>query len=345
MREYHLAWWNAENLYDVMPWDERARKVKNIGGLKNKLKSWDDAALEKKLGQLMAIIGEMNNSTGPDILGVCEIENESVLLKLVDKLKTGSLSNRGYDVVHHDSPDPRGIDIAFIYDKDLFEPHAKDPTASAGSEDRRHWFTHEIVKRYPTRDIFQVNFHPKGKPNRPFILVGNHWPARMGGVYETEPYRIIAAETLSYFNLRIQQEYGKNIPILVMGDFNDIPGSRSMTDYALSTRSKNLVTNARKPRLLNLMWPLMDQGYGTFWYDGPLFFDQFLISKGYLVKKRTFSIVEGSVEVIHPEKMWEKPPPKGEYPQPRAFDWKPRNPLGYSDHFPIALKMKDEDSS
>lgn len=344
MSEYYVAWWNVENLYDVMPWDERARKVKNIGGLKTKLKDWDNGTLDKKLGRLAEIIKEMNNSVGPDILGVCEIENDTVLHKLVNKIKTGNLVNRNYDVVHHDSPDPRGIDVAFIYDKDLFGFYIKDPSAPAGSDDRKYWFSYEVIKRYPTRDIFQVNFHPKVKPNRPFILVGNHWPARIGGVYETEPYRIIAAETLSYFNLRIQQAYGNRIPILVMGDFNDGPDSRSITNYALSNRNKDKVTNAKKPSLFNLMWPLMGNGYGTFWYDGPLFFDQFLISKGFIVKERTFSIVKDSVEVIHPTKMWEKPPPEGEYPRPREFGWKPRNPLGYSDHFPIALRIQESDS-
>lgn len=344
MSEYYVSWWNVENLYDVMPWDDRARKVKNIGGLKTKLKDWNDTTLDKKLGQLAEIIKEMNNNKGPDIFGVCEIENENVLKKLVDKIKTENLASRNYDVVHHDSPDPRGIDVAFVFDKDLFDFYVKDPDAPEGSDDRRYWFTYEVIKRYPTRDIFQVNFHPTDKPEKPIILVGNHWPSRMGGVYETEPYRILAAETLSYFNLRIQQEYGEGVPLIIIGDFNDVPGSRSMTDYALGSNNIDLVINARKPRLFNLMWPLMGNGYGTFWYDSPFFFDQFLVSKGFLVKERTFSIVEDSIEVIHPIKMWEKPPPKGEYPRPREFGWKPRDPLGYSDHFPIALKIKETES-
>jgi len=344
LSEYYVAWWNVENLYDVKPWDERARKVKNVQDLETKLKDWDDVTLEKKLGQLAEIIKEMNNCMGPDVIGVCEIENENVLRKLLKTIKTGNLANRNYDVVHHDSPDPRGIDVAFIYDKNLFGFYVKDPNAPEGSDDGRYWFSYEVIKRYPTRDIFQVNFHPKEKTDRPFILVGNHWPSRMGGVYETEPYRIIAAETLSYFNLRIQQEYGDEIPILVMGDFNDDPSSRSMTDYALSNRNEDVVMNAEKPSLFNLMWPLMGNGYGTFWYNGPLFFDQFLVSKGFLAKEGTFSIVKDSVEVVHHTKMWEKSPPKGKYPQPREFGWKPRDPLGYSDHFPIALKIKDNDS-
>jgi len=342
LREYYVAWWNVENLYDVMLWDERARKVKNLKDLEKNLKDWDDATLEKKLGQLAEIIKEMNNGRGPDILGVCEIENENVLRKLIDKIKSGNPASRNYDVVHHDCRDLRGIDVAFIYDKDLFGFYVKDPNAQEGSDDRRYWFSHEVIKRSPTRDILQLNLHPKEEPTKPLIVVGNHWPSRLGGVYETEPYRIMAAETLSYFNLRIQQVYGSRTPILVMGDFNDDPGNRSVTQYALSNRNEDVVVNARTPSLFNLMWPLMDGGYGTFWFDEPFFFDQFLVSKGFLVNNGTFAIVKDSVEVIHPEKMWENP--KGEYPRPRPFGWKSRDPLGYSDHFPIAIKIKNHNS-
>jgi predicted extracellular nuclease len=342
LSEFNIAWWNVENLFDVMPWEERARKVKNIGGLKKDLKDWDDATLQKKLGQLAEVIKEMNSGKGPDILGLCEIENRSVLLKLIDKIKTGDLANRNYDVVHQDSPDPRGIDVAFIYDSDLFGFYIKDPTAPEDSDDRKYYFSHEVVKRSPTRDIFQVNFKVNAEPTKPLVLVGNHWPSRMSGTYETEPYRIIAAETLAYFNLRIQEVLGKETAILVMGDFNDNLGDRSLTDYALSKRNKDQVENARNPCLFNLMWSLTNAGYGSFWYDDPFFFDQFLVSKGFLVKNGFFSVVEGSTKVIYPKKMWENP--EGEYPRPRRFGLKARNPLGYSDHFPISTTIRTKDS-
>ncbi len=73
MTEINVAWWNLENLFDVMPWDERARKIKNCGStLKSELEKWDEAKLDKKLEKLAEIIKEMNNSKGPDILGICE---------------------------------------------------------------------------------------------------------------------------------------------------------------------------------------------------------------------------------------------------------------------------------
>ena len=337
MQDFSIAWWNVENLFDVMPWDERARKIKNVSRLKKDLKDWNDNTLDKKLSQLASVITEMNNLHGPDILGVCEVENKEVLTKLVDKIKTNGL-NRNYGIVHSDSPDPRGIDVAFIYDSDLFGFYIKDPDATEGSDDRKYMFSHEVIKRSPTRDLFQVNFCAKVEPKKPFVLIGNHWPSRISGTYETEPYRIIAAETLAYFNLRIQQVLGKKTPILVMGDFNDNPGARSLTDYALSKRNIKQVENARNPCLLNLMWPLIGDGFNSFWYGDPFFFDQFLVSYGFTSNKSYYSIIQEATQVICPNKLWENP--KGEYPQPRRFSLKPRDPLGYSDHFPITTKIR-----
>jgi hypothetical protein len=338
LTKINVAWWNVENLFDIMPWEDRARKIKNVGSsLKSDLENWDETKLNKKLEKLAEIIKEMNNNEGPDILGVCEVENEEVLLKLIEKVKTGNLANRNYGVIHYDGPDSRGIDVAFIYDKDIFEFHIKNPNAPEGSDDRKYWFSHEIIKRSPTRDILQVNFHLKEDPDKLLILVGNHWPSRISGDYETEPYRIIAAETLSYFNLRIQEVLGRDTPILVMGDFNDEPGNRALTDYALSMRNQRQVLNATKnPCLFNLMWPLMDTGYGTYWYDGPLFFDQFLVSRGFLKENANLSVVENSPKVILSKKMWEKP---NGYPKPRRFGTKEIDELGYSDHFPISIKL------
>jgi len=100
----------------------------------------------------------------------------------------------------------------------------------------------------------------------------------------TKPYRIIAAETLSYWHERILEEKGKDVAILIMGDFNNEPHSRSMIQYALSTNSKTkVIKTTTAPRLYNLMWPLMGKGLGTFYYDNfPHMFDQFLVSKEFI---------------------------------------------------------------
>lgn len=282
--------------------------------IQKELRGWNQKVLNNKLSQLSKIIAQMNNQKGPDILGVCEVENESVLKKLVNKIIS---PQRKYKVAHENTKDGRGIDVAFIYDSKKFV--------------LKRQFSQWILKRNATRDIFQVNLKIKNSEVE-MVCVGNHWPARIGGVYETEPYRIIAAETLSYFHQRIAEEMGKNTPILVMGDFNDEPFNRSVTNYALSTNNSNKLKRARNPKLLNLMWSLLARGDATYYYNQGKILDQFMISKGFLFNKSKLSVKENSVKI---EKFSEMS--KRGKPQRFGRPSKKYNKNGFSDHYPISL--------
>lgn len=252
MPEYYIAWWNLENLFDVVNSPNRHPRLQQMIG--DDLDGWTSSVLDKKISQLVKIIKQMNNREGPDILGVCEIENQPVLELLVNKLKAELAPNRqNYQIAHHDSPDDRGIDVAFIYDGDKYEIVNED--------------SHFILLRRATRDLYQITLKSELSDEN-MIIVGNHWPSRMEGVLESEPYRIIAAETLSYWYERILTDQGEEeSPMLIMGDFNDDPFNRSLTEYALSSVSKTRVLKARKPRLYNMMWRVMGEGIGTFYYQ------------------------------------------------------------------------------
>ncbi|MDH3657570.1 MAG: hypothetical protein OEM77_05485 [Nitrosopumilus sp.] len=311
MSEYYVAWWNLENLFDL---ETALRSDKLKRTIQKELKGWDQNILNNKLSQLSKIILQMNEQKGPDILGVCEVESKSVLKKLVDKINT---PQRKYSIAHEDTNDGRGIDVAFIYDSNKFVV--------------KRQFSQWIVRRNATRDIFQVNLKIK-RTNTELVLVGNHWPARIGGVYESEPYRIIAAETLSYFHQRIAEEMGKDTPILIMGDFNDEPFNRSVTDYALSTNKSDKLKKARNPKLFNLMWKLLAQGEATHYYTDGEILDQFMISKGFLFNNSKLSINNESVKI-------EKFPEMTKNGKPQRFGRpaKNYNENGFSDHFPISL--------
>ena len=275
----------------------------------------------------------MNENDGPDILGVCEIENRWVVEKLADSLK--HLPQHRYEIVHADTKDNRGIDVAFIYDAKKFEIE-KSPSGE------KLIFSHFIMKREATRDILQVNFKIKGSDSR-LVLIGNHWPSRSGGQYESEPYRMIAGETLSYFHQRILDENSKdeggNTAVLVMGDFNDEPFNRSVTDYSLATTSILKVKLSKEaPRLYNLMWPIMARGVGTFYFSNfPNLLDQFMVSKG--IVEGTKIKVEDVDIVIFPEMV------KGKYEHPIKFGRpsdKSLNEKGFSDHLPISLALEEK---
>jgi predicted extracellular nuclease len=319
MQDYYIAWWNLENLFDVENSPQRPDWMQR--SLKNELAGWSQQILDRKIEQLAKIILQMNGQRGPDILGVCEVENQPVLQQLVNSLNS---LGRQYEIAHHDTSDERGIDVAFIYDCDKFEFERQ--------------FFHVILKRNATRDLFQVNLRTTA--GRDLILVGNHWPARSTGQWESEPYRIIAAETLSYWHERILEIKGKDVALLAMGDFNDEPHNRSLMEYALSANSLMKVKNSTIARFFNLMWPLMGKGLASFYYDNyPIMLDQFLASRGFLKNNADLQIKPDSVKIeAFPEMI-----SGGDYPDPIRFG-RPSDKLnldGFSDHYPISLILQE----
>ncbi len=323
-KEYFISWWNLENLFDIE--DAPSRPEYLTRQLGKELEGWTQQILDKKISQLAKVIKKMNNEKGPDLLGVCEIENKRVMKLLCDAINR---PGRNYKPVHHDTRDKRGIDVGFIYDSSVFE---------SGQD-----FSYEVLKRQATRDIYQVNFKTKenGNIKNDLIVVGNHWPSRSGGRYKSEPYRIIAAETLSYWHSRIQEEVGKKVPIIFMGDFNDQPYDRALIEYALSTREKRRVLSAKTaPRMFNLMWPLMAKGSGTYYYGGEFnMLDQFTVSKGFLLENQPFSVKNGSPHIINID-----PKTNNVLKKPIRFG-RPSSKLnqdGYSDHFPISMVISEE---
>ena len=227
MSTHHIYWWNLENLFDVE--DSTSRPDWLVTKLHKELSGWNETILDRKISNLCDIIAQFNSGLGPDILGVCEIENEAVLMRL--KTQLDLRLTRNYKILHKDTGDKRGIDIAFFYDE-----------AKYHDDDRI--FTLEIMKRHATRDLLQINLTTHNT-DRELILVGNHWPSRIGGQYESEPYRIMVGEILSYWIDRIHEIKGRNIAIVVMGDFNDQPYDRSIVKYLGATNNRKRIENAR----------------------------------------------------------------------------------------------------
>ena len=329
-KTYSVAFWNLENLFDIDTAPLARRPEKLAKKIKGELKGWDQAILDNKLARLAEIIGKLNGNQGPDVLGVCEVENRHVLDLLNAELAP---LGRNYTVVHEDTEDARGIDVAFLVDTAKF--------------DVAEVFAQFIVKRSATRDLFQVNL--KTKPDgRDLIVVGNHWPSRSGGQLESAPYRMLAGETLAYWHQRIREEKGKNVAIIAMGDFNDEPFDRALTDYARSFRSKAKVRNARSPTFHNLMWPQLGAGAGSHYFDNrPNMLDQFMVSRGMILNDAPLKVVAGSVRIDAFPEMTRS----GQYPGPVRFGrpfkrgGKKDNKFtgtGYSDHFPISLELREK---
>ena len=308
MDNIKVAFWNLGNLFDTSSSSLIGSDLEFTPE-----RGWDDAAKDKKIENLVKVINSLHNNQGPDLLGLCEIENEELAKKLIEKMGKQDI----YEIAQYvDSPDIRGIDTCLIYSKRIFKfIDAK---------------SHNIYFRYPTRDIFQANLSViNNNNNSELSVLVNHWPSRIGGRFETEPLRIAVAEncaravenilkvSLDYLkempnNLKeneesldkLNQKWNKNV--LVMGDFNDNPFDRSILNYLRATPDKNRLIewkeifehpNLKKwpanqqtdkhnylyqPAFLyNCMWKLIPDG--TLFFEGGLdLFDQFIISRGLL---------------------------------------------------------------
>ena len=202
-----VAFYNLENLFDtendtLIFDDDRTPEGKD---------NWTLKRYNKKLDHLTRVLSEIGSEvtkTSPDIIGVCEVENLSVIEDLVNH---GNLIDKQYGIVHFDSPDERGIDVALLYKKDVFLP-------TSFASHRLLLFDDEDHRNY-TRDQLLVGGY---LDNEPYYFMVNHWPSRSGGEARSRPNRIAAAK-LSRRIIDSIQRLNADAKIIGMGDFNDDP--------------------------------------------------------------------------------------------------------------------------
>jgi endonuclease/exonuclease/phosphatase family metal-dependent hydrolase len=340
MPDHFVAFWNLENLF--APEDFVDREPWIAKQLASELEGWTEELFNTKIDQLSSIIRQMNNAQGPDILGVCEVENAFVLQQLSARLNA-QLQNRNYDVAHVDAAqDRRGIDTAFVFDS---LKYTLDPNTI---------FSHFVMRRTGTRDITQVTFTTAA--GNDLIAMCNHWPSRSGGTHESRGFRMTAGETLSYWHQRIWEERGNDIPIIAMGDFNDDPFDESLQIHARATRERGDVERAQTAvRFYNLAWRYLEQQgqdhkgdpkiiNGTLYYDGNgNLFDQILASKGLLIEASPIRVLEDTARIeLFPEMVDHKVafgPIRFGLPKGNAA--KNVNPDGFSDHFPVSIILQE----
>jgi predicted extracellular nuclease len=321
MGRLNVAWWNLENLFD----HEIAQRDPNLKRtLASELKGWTAAVRDRKIDQLASVIRSMFDGEGPALLGMCEIENETVASLLADAIE---LPHRDYQVVAHSSPDVRGVDTSFIVDRNLLSVVGTD---------------HQIVnKRRATRDIFWARFAVKAT-GAEFVAIANHWPARSAGQYRSEPFRMLTGETHALVASRMLDRHDggdDKLPIISMGDYNDEPFNRAMQEYLLGSRDPGRVRYSKSGHMLNLMWPLM-HGHdpGTYLYESNWgMLDQFLVSYGMLRGASPVRVDSDSVAIFRPDRVRESGGRPRRFSRPAAKSGMDAD--GYSDHFPILVQL------
>lgn len=340
MPDYQLGFWNLENLF--APEGHPSREPWIAAAVASDLAGWTQALFDAKVAQLASIIAALNGGAGPDILGVCEVENRFVLDQLTRALNA-SLPARHYDVVHADSTaDHRGIDTAFIYDDRQF---SVDPVAV---------FSHFVMRRTGTRDITQVTFTTQA--GNELVAFANHWPSRSGGdVEESAGFRAVAAETLAYWHERVREIRGTDMAIIALGDLNDGPWDASVGFNANSSRERGDTSRAQSARFYNLAWNYLhvdavDHNGNPRRLDGTLYhqgdgniFDQILVNRSLLKGERGLTVLDDTATIAALPQMVDHAVGDGpiRFGLPKGNVAANVNQNGYSDHFPVTVTLRE----
>lgn len=308
--------YNVENLFDTM--DDPDKNDNEF--LPNGSMNWQPWKYWEKLRNITRVITAVGGMQSPALVGLCEIENDSVIFDLT---RRSPLRAQDYEYIVTDSPDERGIDVALLYQRHQFNLLEKNE--------------HEIIFRdkttRPTRNIL----HAVGK-----IINGdtidvfvNHWPSRGGGQRETEPARIDAALLLrskvdSLFSLR------ERANIVIMGDFNDHPNDKSLFQ---TLQAKSLNDHRSDKELYNMFFHrLKERNFGTYFFQGRWeLLDQFIVS-GNLLSESNSVYIKGNEAHIFKSYFLLR---EGRYGNKEPFRTHlgPRYIGGFSDHLPVYLDL------
>ena len=309
-----LMFYNVENLFD--PFDDSLKNDDEFTEAGER--HWNWFKFQDKLAHIYKTILAAGNPFPPAIIGLCEIENRFVLNQLVYET---AMSKFDYRIVHEESPDKRGIDVALLFNPKKFE-----------------LISHRAIQvNFPfapesfTRDILYV----KGRvfDEDTIHIFVNHWPSRWGGHLATDPKRQFVAELLKrYTDSLFLAETAPNI--IIMGDFNDEPFDKSIQSHLQAFGQQD------SSNLVNLMYPyIKHEEVGTHKYQSDWgFLDQFIVSKYLLLPTHPLRITNNKAHIFNARFLLEKDEKYlGLKPFRTFIGFKYHG--GFSDHLPILLDL------
>jgi len=316
-----IAFYNLENLFDtindVSKFDEKS-PIMEIDSDRG------DVYFKKvnNMARVIADIGKDITGNTPAIIGVCEIENRNVLVDIVNNPLLLAID---YGIIHFESPDARGIDVALLYQKKLFRP------INQSSHEVRIYDA-KSRKRKQTRNQLLVSGELEGEL---LYFIVNHWPSRSGGEAKSRPARIAAAKVSKRLidSLQVINPYAK---IVLMGDLNDNPNNKSVRGVLKAKANRKSVGLKGIYNPFENMF--IKNGFGTTAYrDSWSLFDQILVTTP-LVKKDDYSSfklyragIYNKLFLVESRGRW-----KG-YPKRSFSDGGFSN--GFSDHFPVYVYL------
>lgn len=310
---FGVAFYNLENLFDTVNNNGKYDLEFSPAGSRK----WNSQKYWSKIKNLAYVISQMKSKytpMGPAIIGVSEVENITVLEDLV---KARIIAADSLKIVHHDSPDRRGIDVSLLYNPRFFKL----------INVTNHTLFVDSLPYFRTRDQMCVVGLLGGK--RTGIIV-NHWPSRIGGAEQSSYLREAAASLTRHIAdslLRIDPDMG----IIVMGDLNDDPMNKSVS---MSLGAVKKAKDCKPGGFFNPFWKKLDDGIGSYIYRGSWnLFDQIIVN--YNLVNGASGLKYYGAEVLNKDFLKQKSGQYQGYPH-RTFSsgvWTD----GYSDHFPTEI--------
>lgn len=268
---FRILFYNVENLFDC-----RHDSLKNdTDFLPTGTYRWSPKRFKEKVTKIAKVIIAARGSQLPDLVGLCEVENDYCLTSLT---QYSPLQQAGYRYVMTDSPDSRGIDVALLYQRSTFKLLTH----------RIIRLPHEEIGRGPTRDILHVTGQLLSGDSLDVFVC--HFPSRSGGEVQSEPFRLLAARSLrqGVDSVMTHRLYPS---VVIMGDFNDYPTNRSLEEVL---QAHPLSSTIEPTKLYNLMH---GRKGGTYRYKGAWgILDQFIVSGNLLLGTSPQSTTEPTMD-------------------------------------------------
>ncbi|MBF4471697.1 endonuclease/exonuclease/phosphatase family protein [Flavobacterium sp. HJJ] len=336
-----VAFYNFENCYDTI----NDPIINDEDWTPAGTQHWDTKKYRQKLENLARVLSEIGTSENPNsptFIGGAEIENQTVL---EDLIKQPKLIDKDYGIIHFDSPDKRGIDVALLYQKKQFQPTSyvniplymyknEQPHKEAQKEETPEDFeTEDVIQvsaknhRIYTRDQLLVTGFLNGEE---IHIIVNHWPSRSGGEKKSSPYREMAG-ALNRKIIDSLQQINPDAKVITMGDLNDSPFNNSVKK---GLGAKGKIREVQPFDIYNPFEEMANKGLGTIAFrDAWDIFDQVMVSQSLLQKDyKTFQYWKAGI-YNKPFLIQKNGKYKG-YPLRHSL-----TEIGFSDHFPVYIYL------
>ena len=317
-KPYSVVFYNLENLFDIYNDPETHDDEFTPTGVKQ----WNQTRYEKKLWNMERVLFDIaaQQKEYPIVIGVSEIENRNVLEDLISQPK---LKGANYRICHYDSPDARGVDVAFLYRADVFKLEGSD-NIKLHVEGLPNFRTRDLVVMWGTIE------------NEPFYFLVSHWPSRLGGKEASQFKRDACAKQIREIKDSLLQA-NPATKVVVMGDFNDDATDASLVKVM---GAKGKVKELETGDFFNPYVQMLKAGLGTLAYqDSWNLFDNICVTENLvngtygklrLIKGKKFY---GNI-FTRPYMLQQEGQYKG-YPLRTFVTNNFQN--GFSDHFPVYI--------